>query len=279
MTISRPCCPTLPASAARATGRTGSLSHTTTSAGVSAAARPRPAPAPPAPAAAASAPRRSPSRPPCAAWYWCAGTQSRQARTEARERSSSLVSTQGQGFLYACRLPGRQNTLTTGPGEVRRPERLPDSGCPDVRSGLVRTRRVLAEERRPAPACVRQAPECAWRVPYAVLADQRGLRAHARHFGAEVLRRRAEAAGRAARCQTDAPRPPASHFGHQVVHRLEWHLEHRRDILASPAHHQRGHRPQPKSLLRRRRQRLCGAHQLTLRPIPRTCVLSSRPSA
>jgi hypothetical protein len=40
-------------------------------------------------------------------------------------------------------------------------------------------------------------------------------------------------------------RPPA-------VHRLERHLEHRRDILTIPARHQRGHRPHPKSLLRRR---------------------------
>ncbi len=39
-----------------------------------------------------------------------------------------------------------------------------------------------------------------------------------------------------------------------VVHGLERDLEHRRDILASPARHQRGHRPQPKGLLRRRRQ-------------------------
>lgn len=37
----------------------------------------------------------------------------RQARTAARERSSSLVSIQGQGFLYACPLPGRQDTLST----------------------------------------------------------------------------------------------------------------------------------------------------------------------
>lgn len=45
-----------------------------------------------------------------------------------------------------------------------------------------------------------------------------------------------------------------------VVHRFERNLEHRRDILAGPARHQRGHRPQPKSLLRRRRQLPCIPH-------------------
>lgn len=48
-----------------------------------------------------------------------------------------------------------------------------------------------------------------------------------------------------------------------VVHCPERDLEHRRDLLASPARHQRGHRPQPKGLLHRRRQLPCVPHQFT----------------
>jgi len=48
-----------------------------------------------------------------------------------------------------------------------------------------------------------------------------------------------------------------------VVHGLERDLEHLRDVLTSPADHQRGHRPQPKGLLRRRRQLPCVPHQFT----------------
>lgn len=51
-------------------------------------------------------------------------------------------------------------------------------------------------------------------------------------------------------------RPPA-------VHRLERDLEHRRDVLAVPSLHQRGHRPQPQRFLRRRRQLPCVKHQFT----------------
>ncbi|MDQ1045286.1 hypothetical protein QFZ76_003522 [Streptomyces sp. V4I2] len=62
------------------------------------------------------------------------------------------------------------------------------------------------------------------------------------------------------------PDPAPTRLGHErlapadqplrppVVHGFERDLEHRRDLLASPARHQRGHRPQPKGLLRRRRQ-------------------------
>ncbi|QOV40398.1 hypothetical protein IM697_19510 [Streptomyces ferrugineus] len=58
---------------------------------------------------------------------------------------------------------------------------------------------------------------------------------------------------------TPAGRPPHA----SVVHGLERDLEHRRDTLTSPARRQRGHRPQPKGLLRRRRQLPCVPHQLT----------------
>ncbi len=46
------------------------------------------------------------------------------------------------------------------------------------------------------------------------------------------------------------------------VDRLQRHPEHRRHVLTVPPRHQRGHRPQPQGLLRRRRQMPRVPHQI-----------------
>jgi hypothetical protein len=48
-----------------------------------------------------------------------------------------------------------------------------------------------------------------------------------------------------------------------VVHGRERDLEHRGNILTVRARRQRGHRPQPKGILRRQRQQPCVPHQFT----------------